>query len=318
MKPWTARQTAVEGSRRASTAARERQRRGRCDAAAKRGLRRGLATASALEPIYWCIHARREQQAGFDALLGGRITSSVADSPPSAGLLASIAPSVPTLHPIPSPPHPRCIERPRRLPPPDVAAHPRVLHQPSTSALQSLAASDLLLHPPGTGLAAAHGVASARPNRQRAVLMFRDPRGSGEEERSERFTRDRMQPGEPAYQRPTTQTPLSTARPLPSPTTPSAHPQPFTHHSPHQHRPPTSPRQPDQLPPLSTALYTAPKSSYYDPTSDHGLGQPHGPPPARYESHLPSQVPIPIPKPSPNPPVHRRKPSPGTPAAVPI
>ena len=106
MKPWTARQTAVEGSRRASTAARERQRRGRCDAAAKRGLRRGLATASALEPIYWCIHARREQQAGFDALLGGRITSSVADSPPSAGLLASIAPSVPTLHPIPSPPHP--------------------------------------------------------------------------------------------------------------------------------------------------------------------------------------------------------------------
>ncbi|OAG05683.1 uncharacterized protein CC84DRAFT_1164150 [Paraphaeosphaeria sporulosa] len=97
-------------------------------------------------------------------------------------------------------------------------------------------------------------------------------------------------PGEPAYQRPTptTQQTPSTARPLTSPTTPAAHHPTYPHNSPHHHRAPTSPAQTEQLPPLSTALYTASKSSYYDPTSDHGVGQPHGTA-ARYESHYPSQ-----------------------------
>lgn len=199
--------------------------------------------------------------------------------------------------PIPSHPlsaHPKCISR---LATPASPCLPRDDTR-SNSPHRALWTPSSLLHALGTRAAAVHGVASARPIRltRRLVAMsrlslFRDPPGSVEEERSEPFTRDRMQPGEPAYQRPTTQTPLSTARPLASPTTPSAHHQHFPHHSPHhQHRPPTSPTGQDQLPPLSTALYTAPKSSYYDPTSDHGVGQPHGSTAARYESHYPSQV----------------------------
>ena len=265
------------------------------------------ATASALEPSYWCIHTRRQQQAGLDALLGGRITSSVADSPHH--LLACLHPLRLRPHAfIPSPLHPipgasraqdACLA---------VPAAPALDLQRPASSVQRPVSSVQLLHPssccilPALALPApAHGVASARaqiasaPSCPGAVLMFRDPRGSVEEERSERFTRDRMQPGEPAYQRPTTQTPLSTARPLPSPTTPSAHPQPFPHHDSHQHHPPADPRPAEQLPPLSTALYNAPKTSYYDPTSDHGLGQPHASSQARFETHYPSQVPIPAP-----------------------
>ncbi|KAL5410267.1 hypothetical protein PMIN04_010692 [Paraphaeosphaeria minitans] len=102
-----------------------------------------------------------------------------------------------------------------------------------------------------------------------------------------------MQPGPAAYQRPTpTPTTQQTARPLTSPTsptTPAAHHPSYPLDSPHHHRTPTSPAQTEHLPPLGTALYTASKSSYYDPTSDHGLGQPQGTA-ARYETHYPSQT----------------------------
>lgn len=116
-----------------------------------------------------------------------------------------------------------------------------------------------------------------------------------------------MQPGDepaPAYQ----QTPrLSTARPLVSPTTTTTtslthpHPHPPSFHTtpaePHhlhrrQHQTPSTDtlQHAEHLPPLSTALYTAPKSkssAYYDPTSDHGLAHPHASP-------HPSQVPRPV------------------------
>lgn len=113
-----------------------------------------------------------------------------------------------------------------------------------------------------------------------------------------------MQPGEPtpAYQT-TAQTPLSTsAHPHHSHAKPAAHPSdlssPAASHPHHHRRQPASPHT-TELPPLSTALYTAPKSSsYYDPTSDHGLGQPH-PPQARFDATHSSQVPISTPLPTP-------------------
>lgn len=267
--------------------------------------RRHCADGGGLD--YWCIHTRRRasRQAGrARRFVRHGITTSVAELPTICLCAASAAaPSIAPPSPIPRPP-PRA---PRPIPSRPIST-PRLAskaHLEPCDACRARPASTALplpLPPPRARArsrprcirAACSSPWSSRRAPElpcRADLMFRDQQSSVEDERSERFTRDRMQPGEPAYQRqrPTTQTPLSTARPLTSPTTPAAHPQSFPHTSPHHHAAPTSPGTTEHLPPLSTALYTASKSSYYDPTSDHGVGQPHGTA-ARYESQYPSQV----------------------------
>jgi hypothetical protein len=98
-----------------------------------------------------------------------------------------------------------------------------------------------------------------------------------------------MHQGEQAYG---PQSPSQThGRPLHSPTT-APLPAHHTNYHPHQHhRPPPSPSTTEQLPPISTALYSrdSAASKYYDPTSDHGqhsLARDT----ARYDNHYPPQV----------------------------
>ncbi|KAF2638995.1 hypothetical protein P280DRAFT_470990 [Massarina eburnea CBS 473.64] len=123
--------------------------------------------------------------------------------------------------------------------------------------------------------------------------MFRDPvrRSIDADERDMDSMPTKPSPGEPpAYHH---QTPFSSsarpqnASPTPAPT--PLHPHTHTHQ---HHRSPTSPRAPEHLPPIGTALYArehAP-SKYYDPTSDHGDRRRLSQPGARYESHYPSQT----------------------------
>jgi hypothetical protein len=98
-----------------------------------------------------------------------------------------------------------------------------------------------------------------------------------------------MHQGEQAYG---PQSPAQThGRPLHSPTT-APLPAHHTNYHPHQHhRPPPSPSTTEQLPPISTALYSrdSAASKYYDPTSDHGQHS-VARDTARYDNQYPPQV----------------------------